>query len=210
MEQFEIPPYIKGVIKDQNKFLTYTIRKRINNMVSRSLFVLDYFAGTDRLQFDKVWHDKTVTLTSFLRKLTSPNPSSPPSEEQDKFAIAGELIKIGLEYYDQAFKNTKILKSKIKEFQDLVGQLNEITRLERTEQRYSRLYRLRKKNPLPPNLINAGGDNEYRAYCVLCFRWNHNKDRNLSMTGIRHHKDCYYNKNYPQLTACTLEPRKKR
>lgn len=209
MEQFEIPAYIKAVIEDQNLLLTTTIRKRITTMIAKSLFTLSYFAGTERLQFDKVWHEQIITLTSFLRKLTSPDPSKPPIEERDKLEIAGELIKIGLDYYTNAFKNTKVFKSKIDDVKELITTINEITQMERAEKKYSKLYSLRKQMIFPPDLERSGGDDDYRSYCVLCFKWYFDKDKKVSIQKIRHHKDCYCIKNNLQLTTCTLEPRNK-
>lgn len=195
------------MLKEPETFLDSTRRNRIIKKVVKCISTLDYVAGHDKIPFDKLWQDQITQIKSFLTKLIEHDSTNIPIEESGKLTIASELINIGLDYYSNAFKNSKFFEVKIKEVKDLITAINEINQKDKTDKNYSLLYTMRKKNPYPPNLKDIGGANDYVSYCVLCFKWATGKDKKQSMKKIRHHAHCYYDRKYPEFTMVTREPK---
>lgn len=206
-ERIWLAPIEATMLKEPDTFLDSTRRNRIIKKVEKCISTLDYVARYDKIPFDKLWEDQITQIESFLTKLTRYDSTNIPPEESVKEMITGNLINIGLDYYSNAFKNSKFFKAKIKEVKEMITAINEINQKDRADKKYSLLYIMRKQNPFPPNLSDIGGANDYASYCVLCFKSASDKDKKQSMKKIRHHPHCYYDRKYPEFTMVTREPR---
>lgn len=187
-----------------------TTLSRIHNKVNKSLVTLSHVLDSEKLEqqyLDKLF--PVLGITDILRKLTRHDPTKIPEEEDSKLAIAGELIKIGLGYYTSRFKGSKFFSKKINEITELVQALDEITRYERLEQKQSKLYSMRKRWRYVPDLKDFGGDNEWRAMCVICWNFSGGKTLKEAEEKIRHHLYCYYNKTDPDSCIKSYPPRSK-
>lgn len=101
--------------------------KRIEGKVEGSFEMFDMILKSN--QIDQNYKDKIfprAQVSEFLKYLTYYAHNS-IELEQNKLEIVNEMIKLGLLYYRLRFKKTRILRSKIGEFQDFMTMLQEFT-----------------------------------------------------------------------------------
>lgn len=101
--------------------------KRIEEKVQGSFEMFEQILKSN--QVDQDYKDKLFPrskISEFLKYLTYYAHSS-NELEQNKLEIVNEMIKLGLLYYRLRFKKTRILRTKIGEFQDFISMLQEFT-----------------------------------------------------------------------------------
>ena len=196
----------EAILKERNSLIDSVRRGRIIKKVEQSLSTLDIVATFGKIDYDLLW--KPYKIKSFLRALVRHDSTKTPIEETTKLLIAGDLIKIGLEYYTDAFRNMKIHSKKVKEMNDTIDAINEIIEIERTEKKYSKLYAMRKGYKFPPDLSKMGMDHQYGARCDICWHWSMGNTKQEALKGIRHHDNCNYKETTLENCIRIFYPRK--
>ena len=198
----------EAMLKQPDTLMDSTRRNRIIDKVQNCIVILDTVAtfGKSKIDYDKLWIP--YKINTFLRALVRHDSTKTPIDENTKLLIAGDLIKIGLEYYTAAFRNMRVHSKKVKEMNETITAINEVIEIERTEKKYSRLYAMRKGNKFPPDPKDFGMDHEYRARCDICWHWSRGDTDQEAIKSIRHHDYCNFKDTTLENCIRIFNPRK--
>lgn len=197
----------EAMLKQPESLVDSVRRGRIIKKVGKSLSTLDAVASFNynKIDYDKLW--QPYKLSSFLRALVRHDNTKPHNEETTKLLIAGDLIKIGLEYYTDTFSILKAHKEKIEEMKATIDAINEIIQIERDDKKYSKLYAMRKGYKFPPDVKEFGMAHEYRARCDICWHWSTGITEQEAVKSIRHHDNCNYKETTLENCIRVFNPR---
>lgn len=167
--------------------------KRVSKKIEQAFKTFDLIIGSDKLDQEyknKVFPDEKIIY--FIDYLLRYNPQNPSALEENKQAIAKDMIKIGFTYFQERYKATTYLKKQIDDIQSLLDELNFLSQTQQAESEGMELYRLRKRSILPP--ITSPEKDDWLAECIHCYRKSLgvNRTESEAVKNIRHEKKCAY------------------
>jgi hypothetical protein len=150
-------------------------------------------------------------LERFTSQLIAPNSATDSFEEYNyKLSMARQFIKSGLAVYRSKFKKTKLVESKLKDFEDTLETLNEIANeyentLDPKFQQFKQRMKMR-KSPINLSVPNSAW---WQALCVYCLNSSSGKSKELAVKKLNHEKFCTYKKKEMDYFLVIMKPEKK-
>lgn len=182
--------------------------RRVHTLVGKIFNTFEIILHSQKL--DQAYINKLFPaekIKSFLDFLVRYDHVNASIDENNKLEIARDIIRIGFSYYKERFKETKFFSAKIKEIDQLITDLNELSNLQVEEEEKLQLYRQRRGEKVPPDMRQIGADTDWRARCDICWKWSTGKTKADAMKAIRHTKGCTYNKKDLENCIRTFQPR---
>ena len=167
--------------------------KRISEKVDQAFKTFDIILisnGATQEYKDKLFdHEK---IRYFLDGLIRYDSKNPLGYEINKQKIAKDVIKLGVDYFLDRYKQTHHLKKQIDEFQSLLQDIDFLAELQQEDTEGMKLYRLRSKHTKPP-VIFAEKD-FWIAACIHCYSrsLHHSQSERDAIKNIKHEKGCSY------------------
>jgi len=195
---------------DQHRYLTSQKevinpseqRRRISNTIQQAFNTFDIILTSDfapRTFVEELFNHERMKY--FLDMLTRYDPDVMIAEEANKQRIAREMIRLGFAYFQSRYKQTNYLRKQIEEVNNLLSELDFLSKVQQDENEAMEMYRARRKMRTPPQIVPA--KDFWIAECIYCFNcsFGNNKTEQEAIKKLRHSKGCMFLKDIKRFSG---------
>ena len=140
-------------------------------------------------------------IRQFLDLLTRYEVEDSFSEDDNKQAIAREMISNGFAYFQRKYEKTNYIKNEIERINTLLIELDSFSQAEKYRSESMEMYKARSRAITPPQIVPS--KDYWNAECIYCFRFSLgiNKTEKEAIKNLKHSKGCMYLKDIKKVSS---------